>query len=1066
MRYRILEKVVSLYDYPSRAVWYHGEDTKSGENILIKSWQLPNSNCALMSLWSHYVRQCQGLCLRSAAKNYLLTHFDSWSDEKGFHLAVHNNGLFQLERSVNKEIDRHKVWPNLYRLASGINILHNSGLVHCSIGLHSIFTNPHTDEVDYKLGNIDWDVWLSEKTNSHERGLIYSTTNDWRSFGKLALWLLNLNWNKVELGYSKEGLSYQEFKLLSQLREPTSKLPLDPVKQLEKISKKYSGLSKFYYLGYNAKTQKKLWEGENPKLYLLEDLSQPTLRNVLINNKYRLVLGGCKKEYILKQWGAGDNIQTIENIRELKFVGDKSQDLDPKRLKIIDLERLDARTVKDSCSWNSENTYSPILIAMQAFLSCELIWQYATCVWLVRVVKKNTKSINSIQYTVKVIQDEDQKNLNRLLCIESCEKILKSNLTGMRFKEFCGWKVRRAASREIEYDDWIADNIDVEPGELKFKFVGRRRFDVDEILELKSPEAYGSNSLIKRKLRYIEHLSDCDDLLSLIECPQPRAAMSSTPLKIKKMLDGSKRDAMEKIVNASQLFALQGPPGVGKSYLLLELVKNVFSQLNAPKIVFTAHGHTTVNQFAKSLFDDRSNLKERLLIIRSKRPISDPNDATEEIFSYNSVVNELICRIFSSQAYKTAPDFLKDELNRLSSVSEASGSLKSLLISSADILLSTTTSREVESAVDAGKIFDWLIIEEAGRASGTDLLGPLLLSPCRLLVGDTRQLPPFGERELKRMLMSEDHFRMIITNEYILDNRRRIPALNDLLLKLEMNSKIPIVENIKQVSNLFEHLVKNGERDSNLLPATAMLTEQYRMHPRIANVVSELFYDKKLKSANTTIDNFDLEQNKPFLLNGPLSQLKTPLVFVDLPWVSEKSSAEENLRPPYSNEKECEAVVKVLKCIKPASMHNSLSIAVLTPYNEQVKKIRNRLRLEKFSFNTNPEDCVYTIDSFQGNEADIVVVSLVRNNTRAYGKGLGFLSDPRRFNVLLSRAKWMLIIVGSSKFLQKRFPYGRAVDRSQPLYFLKKFSRMIRDRRIFKRLSFVAFNYKPKRSKN
>ena len=62
---------------------------------------------------------------------------------------------------------------------------------------------------------------------------------------------------------------------------------------------------------------------------------------------------------------------------------------------------------------------------------------------------------------------------------------------------------------------------------------------------------------------------------------------------------------------------------------------------------------------------------------------------------------------------------------------------------------------------------------------------------------------------------------------------------------------------------------------------------------------------------------------------------------------------------------------------------------------------------------------VCTTDSFQGSEADLVIVSLVRNNTRTGRSGLGFLSDPRRMNVLLSRAKSRLVLVGSRGFLRE-----------------------------------------------
>jgi hypothetical protein len=75
--------------------------------------------------------------------------------------------------------------------------------------------------------------------------------------------------------------------------------------------------------------------------------------------------------------------------------------------------------------------------------------------------------------------------------------------------------------------------------------------------------------------------------------------------------------------------------------------------------------------------------------------------------------------------------------------------------------------------------------------------------------------------------------------------------------------------------------------------------------------------------------------------------------------------------------------------------------------------------LEGFRSVTRGASFCSTVDAFQGNEADAVVVSFVRNNQHAtLRKALGFLSDPRRMNVLLSRARWRLFVVGSLEFLE------------------------------------------------
>ena len=104
------------------------------------------------------------------------------------------------------------------------------------------------------------------------------------------------------------------------------------------------------------------------------------------------------------------------------------------------------------------------------------------------------------------------------------------------------------------------------------------------------------------------------------------------------------------------------------------------------------------------------------------------------------------------------------------------------------------------------------------------------------------------------------------------------------------------------------------------------------------------------------------------------------------------------------------------------------SIAVLTPYRAQADRLQQRIaeslkgdlsHLTGFKPARSDGGIVSTVDSFQGNDADLVVVSLVRNNPHVGKRALGFLSDSRRMNVLLSRAKFKLVIVGSLRFVKE-----------------------------------------------
>ena len=81
----------------------------------------------------------------------------------------------------------------------------------------------------------------------------------------------------------------------------------------------------------------------------------------------------------------------------------------------------------------------------------------------------------------------------------------------------------------------------------------------------------------------------------------------------------------------------------------------------------------------------------------------------------------------------------------------------------------------------------------------------------------------------------------------------------------------------------------------------------------------------------------------------------------------------------------------------------------------------------------------HTVDSFQGSEADVVVVSFVRNNNHSsVQSALGFLSDTRRMNVLLSRAKWQLVLIASIEFLEEVMRAAEGKPEESRVDFLRK----------------------------
>jgi superfamily I DNA and/or RNA helicase len=164
-----------------------------------------------------------------------------------------------------------------------------------------------------------------------------------------------------------------------------------------------------------------------------------------------------------------------------------------------------------------------------------------------------------------------------------------------------------------------------------------------------------------------------------------------------------------------------------------------------------------------------------------------------------------------------------------------------------------------------------------------------------------------------------------------------------------------------------------------------------------------------------------------------------------MPWIqSTKNLKVGEQQPGYHNVAERGAVLAVLHLLTPRDSHTTPSLAVITPYAQQVTRLsgamaqpRLQQHLKQFRAASHTGQFVGTVDSFQGNEADVVVLSLVRNNRGgALRSSLGFLADPRRMNVMLSRARWRMVIVGSRRFLQECALSDQAQSRGEQTPFL------------------------------
>ncbi|CAL9186896.1 unnamed protein product [Musa hybrid cultivar] len=182
-----------------------------------------------------------------------------------------------------------------------------------------------------------------------------------------------------------------------------------------------------------------------------------------------------------------------------------------------------------------------------------------------------------------------------------------------------------------------------------------------------------------------------------------------------------------------------------------------------------------------------------------------------------------------------------------------------------------------------------------------------------------------------------------------------------------------------------------------------MLKTQYRMHPEISIFPSKEFYGGSLEDGET------VKRVRPWHLHRCFG----PFYFFDIDGAETQPSGSGS----WVNEEEIEFIVLMYHKLATyyPELRASPQVAVISPYSYQVKLLRENFRAT-FGEQSDQIVDINTVDGFQGREKDIAIFSCVRANT---GKGIGFVSDFRRMNVGLTRAKSSVLVVGSASTLMQ-----------------------------------------------
>ena len=425
-------------------------------------------------------------------------------------------------------------------------------------------------------------------------------------------------------------------------------------------------------------------------------------------------------------------------------------------------------------------------------------------------------------------------------------------------------------------------------------------------------------------------------------------------------LNASQKAAVQKSIEAKDILLVHGPPGTGKTTALIEIVRQSIARKES--VFVTAPSNTACD-----------NLLERLVaqgvsVLRLGHPARIATDLREHTLDFKLALHPL-GKIISETQNELERLFKKEDRyhDRRSPGKEAERELREKISHLKNEI--RTLRKEVFTRVmkEAEVILGTptSVMDKALKDKFFDLL---VIDEATQATEPVTWIPMTCA---KKVIMAGDHF--------------QLPPTVRSKEAEEKGLGITLFERYYDV----------------LKPESKQLLErQYRMNEKIMGFSSKEFYENLLVADDTV---------KNQTLAGIASVTKTdettqPIVFIDTAGKGFEEKLEEGSQSRF-NPEEAELVLSELKKMIDLGVPPE-GIAVISPYSAQVRLLSSR--------SPHPEVEIDSVDGFQGREKELVIVSLVRSNVEG---DMGFLTDTRRMNVAMTRARRKLIVVGDSATL-------------------------------------------------
>lgn len=454
--------------------------------------------------------------------------------------------------------------------------------------------------------------------------------------------------------------------------------------------------------------------------------------------------------------------------------------------------------------------------------------------------------------------------------------------------------------------------------------------------------------------------------------PVSWGAESALPLRLP-WLNASQEQAVRDVLRAKDVLIVHGPPGTGKTTTLVEAISEVLRR--EPQVMVCAQSNTAVDWICQQLSD------RGIAVLR----IGNPSRVTETMLAntyehrfeshpdYPDLwqIRRGIRQLYSQPRKARGENFHQKIARLRERADEIEMRIRHTLFDQSRVIACTLTGAANQLLV--GQHYHTLFIDEAAQALEAACWIPLQRVDRVILAGDHQQLPP--------TIKSPEAMRA---------------GLGRTLMEQVAQRKPEVVR---------------------------LLRVQYRMNEALMRFSSEWFYHGLLEAAPEVRHR------------SLLDDVDDPLVWIDTP----TEAAEQFVGSSYGriNKTEASLTLQALHhYVERIGCHRLIAervdFAIISPYRAQVQYLRNLVRHDEMLRPLRKQITVNTVDAFQGQERDVVMVSLVRSNEQGQ---IGFLSDLRRMNVAITRARFKLIILGSKDTLCQHKFYKKLFDRCKQVSF-------------------------------